>query len=101
MLNLLDTMVRETRAAGDGLPGILRTGISTAAYSSPILQRLKTLHQQHPDLEIDVIVESADSIEPRLRKVEIDIALTTIRLEEGRVGKECVRQVRYRGWTSH
>lgn len=88
MLNMLDSMVRETRAAGDGLPGILRAGISTAAYSSPILQRLKALHQQHPDLEIDIIVEAADSIEPRLRRGEIDIAMTTIAVAEDEF--ECV-----------
>src|SRR3546814_16602089 len=84
---------------------VCSSDLSTAAYSSPILQRLKTLHQQHPDLEIDVIVEAADSIEPRLRKGEIDIALTTIavadnafecRSEERRVGKECVSTCRSR-----
>src|SRR3546814_1364679 len=43
---------------------------------------------QHPDLEIDVIVEAADSIEPRLRKGEIDIALTTIAVADNAF--ECI-----------
>src|SRR3546814_13771429 len=67
---------------------VCSSDLSTAAYSSPILQRLKTLHQQHPDLEIDVIVEAADSIEPRLRKGEIDIALTTIAVADNAF--ECI-----------
>ncbi len=76
LLELERTMRRTVQGAGE-LKGVVRLGIVESIVHTWFPSFVKALHQIHPGLEIEVIVEPMLQLHEMLRRGALDVALQT------------------------
>lgn len=71
----VDDLVTDIREATTALSGRLRIGVSPAGYVNYLLPELTTIAREHPEVRVETISGSAQSLCPRLLRGELNLLI--------------------------
>jgi len=71
----VDDLVTDIRDATTALSGRLRIGVAPAGYVNYLLPELTTIAQDHPEVRVETISGSAQSLCPRLLRGELNLMI--------------------------
>lgn len=78
LLDLSERMVIEARNVAEGRTGTLHLGLSSAILSTEIPALLRRFREDHPGMDLQLSVQSAEVLETMLRDGDVDAAITTL-----------------------
>jgi len=71
----VDDLISDIRDASDALSGRLRIGVSPLGYAEMILPELATIAREHPEVRIETVGGTAQSLCPQLLRGEINFLI--------------------------